>query len=55
MCTRVTYLGPDELVITARSMDWFEDMQHRPVGVPQGDGARRRSRLALGALDQQVR
>lgn len=25
-CTRVTYLGPDESVITARSMDWAEDV-----------------------------
>lgn len=27
MCTRVTYLGENNLVITGRSMDWGEDMQ----------------------------
>ena len=42
MCTRVTYLGPDDLVITARSMDWFEDMQTDLWAFPRGmerDGA----------------
>ena len=42
MCTRVTYLGPDELVITARSMDWFEDMGTDLWAFPRGmerDGA----------------
>ena len=42
MCTRVTYLGPDDLVITARSMDWFEDMQTDLWAFPEGmerDGA----------------
>lgn len=27
MCTRVTYLGDNNLVVTGRSMDWGEDMQ----------------------------
>lgn len=27
MCTRVTYLGENNLVVTGRSMDWGEDMQ----------------------------
>ena len=42
MCTRVTYLGPDDLVITARSMDWFEDMRTDLWAFPRGmerDGA----------------
>ena len=42
MCTRVVYLGPDELVITARSMDWFEDMGTDLWAFPRGmerDGA----------------
>ena len=42
MCTRVTYLGPDDLVITARSMDWFEDMGTDLWAFPRGmerDGA----------------
>jgi penicillin V acylase-like amidase (Ntn superfamily) len=42
MCTRVTNLGPDDLVITARSMDWFEDMGTDLWAFPRGmarDGA----------------
>lgn len=42
MCTRVTYLGPDGLVITGRSMDWFEDMGTELWAFPRGmerDGA----------------
>ncbi len=26
MCTRVVYLGPDDTIVTARSMDWKNDM-----------------------------
>ena len=42
MCTRVTCLGPDGLVITGRSMDWFEDMSTELWAFPRGmerDGA----------------
>jgi penicillin V acylase-like amidase (Ntn superfamily) len=42
MCTRVTYLGQDGLVITGRSMDWFEDMGTELWAFPRGmarDGA----------------
>lgn len=35
-CTRVTYLGPDNTVITARSMDWAEDMKSDLWIFPQG-------------------
>ena len=41
-CTRVTYLGPDENVITARSMDWAEDPGTDLWSFPKGlkrDGA----------------
>lgn len=41
-CTRVTYLGPDNTVLTARSMDWAEDMKSDIWLFPRGlqrDGA----------------
>lgn len=42
MCTRVVYLGPDDTVITARSMDWKADMGTNLWAFPRGmerDGA----------------
>jgi penicillin V acylase-like amidase (Ntn superfamily) len=42
MCTRVVYLGPKETIITARSMDWKNDMGTNLWAFPQGmkrDGA----------------
>jgi len=42
MCTRVVYLGPEETIITARSMDWKTDMGTNLWAFPQGmerDGA----------------
>lgn len=41
-CTRVLFTGPDDVVITARSMDWAEDMHSDLWIFPQGikrDGA----------------
>lgn len=41
-CTRVVYSGEDETVITARSMDWLEDIQSNLWVFPRGmkrDGA----------------
>lgn len=41
-CTRVLYTAPDDVVITARSMDWAEDMHSDLWIFPQGmkrDGA----------------
>ncbi|MCC7005242.1 MAG: linear amide C-N hydrolase [Ottowia sp.] len=35
-CTRVTYLGPENTVITARSMDWAEDMKSDLWVFPRG-------------------
>ncbi len=35
-CTRVVYLGTDNVVITGRSMDWAEDMQSNLWKFPRG-------------------
>jgi len=32
MCTRVVYLGPEDTIITARSMDWKKDMGTKTSG-----------------------
>ena len=42
MCTRVVYLGPEDTIITARSMDWKNDMRTNLWAFPRGmkrDGA----------------
>ncbi|MEG4484243.1 linear amide C-N hydrolase [Microcoleus sp. D2_18a_B4] len=42
MCTRVVYLGPEDTIITARSMDWKVDMKTNLWAFPRGikrDGA----------------
>jgi choloylglycine hydrolase len=42
MCTRVVYLGPEDTIITARSMDWKKDMGTNLWAFPRGmkrDGA----------------
>ncbi len=36
MCTRVVYLGPDQTVLTARSMDWKEDIHSNLWAFPRG-------------------
>jgi len=36
MCTRAVYLGPDDTVITGRSMDWVEDMGSNLWAFPRG-------------------
>ena len=36
MCTRVVYLGPDRTVITARTMDWVEDIRTNLWALPRG-------------------
>lgn len=41
-CTRAVYIGADDIVITARSMDWNEDMRTNLWAFPRGiqrDGA----------------
>ena len=41
-CTRVVYLGPEGMVITARSMDWQSDLGSNLWSFPRGmarDGA----------------
>ncbi len=42
MCTRVVYLGPEDTIITARSMDWMSDIGTNlwvfPAGIDR-DGA----------------
>ncbi len=35
-CSRIVYLGPDETVITARSMDWKEDIRSNIWVFPRG-------------------
>jgi len=35
-CSRIVYLGPDETVITARSMDWKEDIKSNIWVFPRG-------------------
>lgn len=36
MCTRLTYLGPDGRVLTARSMDWKQDIGTNIWALPRG-------------------
>jgi penicillin V acylase-like amidase (Ntn superfamily) len=36
MCTRVVYLGPEDSIITARSMDWKNDMGTNLWAFPRG-------------------
>jgi len=36
MCTRVVYLGPEDTIITARSMDWKNDMATNLWAFPRG-------------------
>ena len=40
-CTRAVYLGPDDMVVTGRTMDWKEDPQSNlylfPRGVQRGE------------------
>lgn len=36
MCTRVVYLGPNQTVLTARSMDWKEDIHTHLWAFPRG-------------------
>ncbi len=41
-CTRAVYLGPENLVVTGRTMDWFNDMETNLWAFPRGierDGA----------------
>lgn len=35
-CSRVVYLGPEEMVVTARSMDWKEDIRSNIWVFPRG-------------------
>lgn len=36
MCTRVVYLGPEDTIVTARSMDWKNDMGTNLWAFPRG-------------------
>lgn len=41
-CTRAVYLGPDNTIVTGRTMDWFSDMSSNLWAFPRGierDGA----------------
>ena len=33
-CTRAVYLGPDDMVVTGRTMDWKEDPQSNCISSP---------------------
>lgn len=35
-CTRATYIGPDNTVITGRTMDWKEDLMSNIYVFPRG-------------------
>ena len=35
-CTRAVYLGPDDMVVTGRTMDWKEDPQSNLYLFPRG-------------------
>ena len=35
-CTRATYIGPDNTVITGRTMDWKEDIMSNIYVFPRG-------------------
>ena len=35
-CTRATYIGPDNMVITGRTMDWKEDIMSNIYVLPRG-------------------
>lgn len=35
-CTRAVYLGPDQMVITGRTMDWKEDIRSNIYVFPRG-------------------
>ena len=35
-CTRAVYIGPDQMVITGRTMDWKEDLKSNIYVFPRG-------------------
>ncbi len=35
-CTRAVYLGPDNMIVTGRTMDWKEDPQSNIYFFPRG-------------------
>ena len=35
-CTRAVYLGPDDMVVTGRTMDWKRGPAIQPVSLPPG-------------------
>lgn len=38
VCTRAVYLGPDDMIVTGRTMDWKEDPQSNIYLFPRGMG-----------------
>ncbi len=50
-CTRATYIGPDNTVITGRTMDWKEDLMSIPTRHAKG----RLQQRECSELDFQVR
>ena len=45
-CTRAVYLGPDDMIVTGRTMDWKED--------PQSNGETGRDYGQYGDVDFQI-
>ena len=54
-CSRVTWLGPDGMVITGRSMDWPYSFNSHLYAIPRGLDPGRSRRGELADLDRQVR
>ena len=54
-CTRAVYIGPDQMVVTGRTMDWKEDIMTniyvvQPLshaGIPHGESIRSERRGAV--------
>lgn len=54
-CTRATYIGPDNTVITGRTMDWKEDLMSNILCIPKRHAKGRLQQREYSELDFQVR
>ena len=52
-CTRAVYLGPDDMIVTGRTMDWKEDPQSNIYLFPRGM-EKRRDYGQYGDVDFQI-
>lgn len=53
-CTRAVYLGPDDMIVTGRTMDWKEDPQSNIYLFPRGNGETGRDYGQYGDVDFQI-